>query len=318
MAARTFEVNHVLSSGLVSSTIFDHLIERAAAAAPAGVQISRSLRPRRSAAVWHYHRANLEWRLRPHSVATVHHDLFDDREWLGLKYFLPRYREAAVIHCLNSRQQNALADLGVTNTRVIPHGVDRRVFPAPPQPRRLPGKRLRLGIFSRRYSSGIKGEFLFEPLLENLDPRRIAFVLVGEERGHEAALARARGFSADHWERLPYRLMSEAYERIDALLILSQFEGGPACLPEALGGGVPVFCTAAGMCPDFVDDAVNGIFLTGEPRRDGARIMALLDDDARGMAALNHGAFAAAAAILSWDDVMAEWHALYRAAIGAG
>ena len=316
MTVRTLEVNHVLSSGLVSSTIFDHLIDRVAAAAPSGVDVSRSLRPRRSAQVWHYHRANLEWRLRPRSVATVHHDLSDDREWLGLEYFLPRYREATVVHCLNTTQQNALAAYGVTSARIIPHGVDRRIFPAPQRPRRFGGERLRLGVFSRRYSSGIKGEFLFEPLLENLDPHRVSFVLVGEERGHEAGLARERGFLAEHWERLPYRLMGDAYERIDALLILSQFEGGPASLPEALGSGVPVFCTPVGMCPDFVDDGVNGIFLTGEPRRDGARIMALLDGEARGMTALNRGAFAAATAIPSWDKVMAEWHELYRAAAG--
>jgi glycosyltransferase involved in cell wall biosynthesis len=312
MAGSTFHINHVLSSGLVTSTIFDHLIGRAAAAAPPGVLVTKSQRPDRHARVWHYHRANLEWRLRPRSVVTVHHDLTDDRQWLGLKYFLPRYREAAVIHVLNTSQQAMLARHGVSHVQVIPHGVDRRVFPIPQRPRQASGDRLRLGIFSRRYVSGIKGEYLFEPLLAGLDPRRVSFVLVGEERGHEAELARARGFTANHWERLPYRLMSEVYARTDALLILSQFEGGPACLPEALGSGVPVFCTPVGMCPDFVRDGANGIFLTGRPAQDGARIMALLDDHGRGMAALNDGAFAAAGAIASWEDVMTSWHALYR------
>src|SRR6185437_6469641 len=109
------------SSGLVGSTIFDHLIDRAAAAAPCGVKVTRSQRPDRGADVWHYHRPNLEWRLRPRSVVSVHHDPADDRQWLGLKFFLPRYREAAVVHCLNTGQSRVLAEHGIDQLRVIPH-----------------------------------------------------------------------------------------------------------------------------------------------------------------------------------------------------
>ena len=317
MPARTLHINHVLSTGSVSSTIFDHLIDRAAAAAPPGVRVSRSQRPDRGADIWHYHRPNLEGRLRPRSVVTVHHDPHDDRAWLGLKYCLPRYREAAIVHCLNTTQRAVLQERGVARVRVIPHGVDRRVFPLPAVPRRLHGDRLRLGIFSRRYASGVKGEYLFEALLAQLDPRRVSFVLVGKERGHEARIARAHGFEADFWEHLPYRLMAEVYQKIDALLILSQFEGGPACLPEALGSGVPVLCTPVGMCRDFVRDGSNGIFLGGRPGPDGARIMALLDDHGRAMVPLNEGAHGSAGAVPSWDEVMAEWHRLYAAAVAA-
>lgn len=310
-------INHVLSSALVGSTIFDHLINRAAAAAPTGVRVRSSLRPDRKASVWHYHRPNLEWRLRPRSVVTVHHDLHDPRHWLALKYFLPRYREAAIVHCLNTMQQRELAEHRIAHVRVIPHGVDRRVFPLPTEPRAWPGQRLRLGFFSRRYPSGYKGEQRFDALLAQLDPDRVSFVMVGAGRGHEAAVARARGFAVDCWEHLPYRLMGEVYSRIDALLILSQVEGGPASLPEALGAGVPVICTRAGMCVDFVRDGVNGCFISGETAVDGPQIMSLLDDGGRPIAALNRGAFASAAAIPSWESVMAEWHDLARSAVAA-
>ncbi len=309
---RVFHINHVLSTGLLASTIFDHLIERAAAAAPGGTRVTRSERPDRHADVWHYHRPNLERRLKPRSIVTIHHDLHDDRGWLGLKYSLPRYREAQAIHCLNTSQQVVLTQHGLSHACVVPHGVDRRIFPLPEQPRRPTGDGLRLGFFSRRYNLGIKGEYLFQALLARLDPRRVSFVLVGEGRGHEAKFARARGFKADHWERLPYRLMAEIYARIDALLILSAFEGGPACLPEALGSGVPVICTPVGMCPDLVHDGANGLLLTGRSDLDGARIMALLDDNGSAIAELSRGAFASAAGIPPWEDVMSEWHRLYR------
>jgi glycosyltransferase involved in cell wall biosynthesis len=316
-AAATLHVNHVLSTALVESAIFEHLIDRAAAAAPAGVRVSRSQRPRSGADAWHYHRPHLEWRLERRSVVTVHHDLSDDRRWLGLKYCLPRCREAVVVHCLNTTQQRVLRSHGVTQARVIPHGVDRRVLPLPRQPRRLADDRLRLGILSRRYASGVKGEELFEALLAELDPRRVSFVLVGGERAHEAGSARAHGFTATCWERLPYRLMGEVYANIDALLILSRFEGGPASLPEALGCGVPVISTRVGMCVDFLSDGTNGMFLTGRAADDGARIMALLDGHGRGIDALNRGAFVAAAAVPSWESVIGRWFELY-AAVAAG
>ena len=317
MRQSSFYINHVLSSALIGSTIFDHLIDRAAAVAPPGVRVASSLRPDRQASVWHYHRPNLEWRLRPRSVVSVHHDLSDDRPWLAFEYFLPRYREAAVIHCLNTTQQRVLAERGIAHARVIPHGVDRRVFPVPTEPRQWPGDRLRLGFFSRRYPSGYKGEHRFDSLLAQLDPRRVSLVLVGAGRRHEAQIARARGFVVDCWERLPYRLMAEVYARIDALLIMSRIEGGPASLPEALGAGVPVICTRAGMCPDFVRDGVNGIFLSGLPALDGQQIMSLLDDHGCRLATLNRGAFEAAAAIPSWESVMAEWYELSRSAAAA-
>jgi hypothetical protein len=65
------------------------------------------------------------------------------------------------------------------------------------------------------------------------------------------------------------------------------------------------------MCVDFVREGTNGIFLNGQARADGETIMALLDDQASGMAALDQGAFASAAEIPSWDEVMTKWHQLY-------
>jgi glycosyltransferase involved in cell wall biosynthesis len=315
---KPLHVNHVLSTGLLTSRIFADLIGRAAAAAPPAARITLSDRPDRRADVWHYHRANLEWRLLPRSVVTVHHDLRDDRAWLSLRSFLARYREAFAVHCLNTTQAAILVEHGVTYVHVIPHGIDRRVLPLPREPRPASGGRLRLGICSRRYPSGIKGEDRFAAMLTHLDPARVSFVLVGEGRSPDAREARERGFDVAHWERLPYPLMAEIYQRIDALLILSSFEGGPASLPEALGSGVPVLCTPVGMCPDFVRDGANGLFLTGGAAADGERIMALLDAGGRGMSTLNEGAFAAASAIPSWEDVMARWHLLYRNAALSG
>lgn len=310
-------VDHVLSTRLLTSNIFSDLIDRAAAAAPPRRLVTRSYRPRRRADIWHYHRPNLERRLLRPAVTTVHHDLYDDRGWLRLRYFLPRYREASVVHCLNTGQASVLAEHGIGHSCIIPHGVDRQVFPVPQHPRQWTGGRLRLGIFSRRYAAAVKGEQALEALLQHLDPRRVSFVFVGSGRARDARMARTRGFQAEHRERPPYRLMAELYLTIDALLILSPFEGGPASLPEALGGGVPVLCTPVGMCRDLVRDGENGLLLTGRAPTDGERIMSLLDCDGRSLAGLNNAAFAAAAGIPAWEAVMARWHELYARAVEA-
>jgi glycosyltransferase involved in cell wall biosynthesis len=305
-------IDHVLSTRLLrNSSIFDDLIRRTAIAAPAGTHLTRSFRPSRSADIRHYHRATLERRLLPRSLVTVHHDPREPTPWLALDQVVARCREVPIVHCLNRTQAAMLAAYGVGHVRVIPHGVDREVFPLPECARRWHGGRLRLGLFSRRHPDGVKGEALFEGLLDHLDPERVSFVLVGEGRWREAALARQFGFAAEHWERVPYRLMAQIVAGIDALLIVSRLEGGPASLPEALGNGVPVLATAVGMCPDFIRDGDNGLFLDGEPGRDGARIMGLLDEDGRGIAGLQQGAFASIGEIPAWRDVIARWHLLY-------
>ncbi|WP_395022683.1 glycosyltransferase family 4 protein [Dongia sp.] len=308
-----YQINQVLSTGLLRSAIFDDLIARLVAAAPPHAVVTKSIRPRRGADVFHYHRPNLERRLRADSVVTVHHDLREVEPWLDLRSFLPRYREAKVVHCLNTMQQAFLAEHGIQQVRVIPHGVDRRFLPLPDAPRRLAAGRLRLGLFSRRYARGVKGEALFEALLDHLDADRVSFLLVGEERWRDAELARAKGFAAECYERPPYRLIDALVGSIDALLILSRYEGGPASLPEALGSGVPVLATPVGMVPDFVQDGRNGLILTGDATLDGARIMALLDEsdaDSR-YGRLADGAFHAAPAIPGWDDVMRRWLEMY-------
>jgi glycosyltransferase involved in cell wall biosynthesis len=310
-------INHVLSTWWLSSRIFADLIRRDTSLAAPGMAVTSSVRPKRGADVHHYHRPNLENRLRPTSVATVHHDLRETARWLALPRFLARYREARLVHCLNRTQQAILHEHDIAHTELIPHGVDRIVFPVPQRPRLpVPGK-LRLGFISRRYDRGVKGEALLEALLHHLDPARVSFVFVGRGRWREARIARGHGFRAESYERLPYRLLGEVYRRIDALLILSEFEGGPASLPEALGSGVPVIATAVGMCADLVEDNCNGLLLRASAAIEAERIMSLLDDGATSLARLMRGAFATAPSIQSWEAVLALWRNLHaRAAEG--
>ncbi len=308
----SYQINHVLSTALMRSIIFGEIVRRLADRAPPGSEVSLTTRPDPAARVHHYHRPNLERRLAPRSLVTVHHDLDDDEPWLRLSTFLPRYREATRVHCVNRTQQVRLREQGIGHTVVIPHGVERAVFPVPGRRRWPRDGRLRLGIFSRRHEGGVKGEAFLDALADNLDPARVSFLLVGEGRWREAESLRAKDFEARSYERVPYRLFGALYAGVDALLVVSQFEGGPACVPEALGAGIPVICTPVGLCPETVSEGVNGLFLTRRPQEDGARIMALLEGSGAGLAALMEGAFAGAAQVPSWDEVAAQYFELYR------
>ncbi len=165
--------------------------------------------------------------------------------------------------CLNIGQRNLLAEHGISRIEVIPHGIDRKVFPVPPasRPVRTEGP-VRLGLVSRRYR-GIKGETRLEELFQHLD--RASFCLrLRWLRPVGGCRARAgRRVCRPAMEALPYPLFGRLYEAMDVLLVLSDFEGGPACLPEALGAGVPVASRPVGMVPEWLRDGDNGLILEG-------------------------------------------------------
>ncbi|MGB0571051.1 MAG: glycosyltransferase family 4 protein [Alphaproteobacteria bacterium] len=311
-------VNHVLSTGLLDSIIFDDIIMRLASRAGARFEFHRSVSPLPKMDVYHYHRANRESRLKHPAVVTVHHDPDDPYFWLRLRRFLPRWREADVVICINNAHQRRLQAEGIQNTMVIPHGVDRSVLPVPGEPRRRrPGEPLRLGIVSRRHKRGFKGEDRMHALFDRLNPEHFAFTIVGADRDTEAVAAHRKGFEVSFHPRLPYGLFGALYGRIDMLVILSYWEAGPACLPEALGSGIPVATTGVGMAYDLVQDGINGILLTGDADCDAATLSDLAEstDD---MGRLMDGAFATAGEIPSWDAIIARHFEVYRALAEGG
>jgi len=305
-------INHVLSSD-ISSTIFDDLLFRITVSAPHDICIRVSKRPLPGQALYHFHRPHLELRLPRNAVTTVHHDLADTDHWHRFEKFQPRYRQAAVNICLNTGQQEFLATHGISNAVVIPHGYDPTVFDAVERPKHHDGARpVVIGIVSRRYPRRFKGEGQLYDLLKHLPKGRFSFLFVGRGRWQDMKVARAFGFDAACYDGLPYSLFGEIYRRIDLLLIMSLFEGGPACLPEALGSGTPVIATPVGMAVDMIRPGENGLILTGDGAADAARISGLLENGGRGLNVLFEGAAAGAGDTPTWDETIARLFDLYR------
>lgn len=305
-------VNHVLSNDTVSG-IFDAIFGYFSKYSADDVRFEVSVRPIDAADVHHFHRPHLERRLPKRSVVTVHHDLFDPDPWLALDKFLPRYEESACVVCLNHGQRRFLDERGLRRLAVIPHGYNDEVLvPKRRNPRELDARgRVTLGFFSKYYDRRFKGEAYFHDLVKRLDPARFRFVLVGERRQVTGEALATLGFDVRVYERLPYRLFQAAYESIDYLLMCSNFEGGPANLPEAMATHTPIIATPVGFAPDYLVDGENALMLSGDPDLDGRRVTELAEGGALAQALDSH-APALRRAIPTWREVVARYLEVYR------
>lgn len=254
-------INHVMSSGQ-QSKIFDDIMAYFIRHSHHDLQHITSVNPRDGALVRHYHRPHLEEVLIKPCVVTVHHDLAEPDNWLAIEKFIPRYKEANVVICLNSVQKEILASQGIDNTVVIPHGYNEEyIKPNLNAPRHWNGK-VQIGLFSRRYPRKVKGEAYLLELMKRLDPAQFSFVLAGADRLITAGYLQSMGFETLCFEHAPYPVMADACQIIDVLLMVSRYEGGPANIPEAVAAGVPVYCNPVGMAKDFIVDDVNGRHLS--------------------------------------------------------
>jgi glycosyltransferase involved in cell wall biosynthesis len=311
-------VNHVLSSDAYSSiftAIFDYFREYA----PAGTRVEVSVAPLPDADIHHYHRAHLEQGLSGSAVVTMHHDPADPDPWLAFEQFLPRYREARLVVCLNSGQQRFLAGYEIHHTVVIPHGYNHRILRARPRgPRagREDGK-VTLGLVSKFYERRVKGEAYLHDLVKRLSPRHFCFLLVGERRLVTAERLAALGYEVRVYEHLPYRLFQNLYESMDYLLMCSAFEGGPANIPEAMATCTPVLATPVGLAPDFIEDGVNGLILKRDPDIDAERITRLADPEDALTSAIEAGSRERATRISTWQDVVDRHFDAYRTHVAA-
>lgn len=263
-------INHVMSNDVQSGIFFDILryFERYR---PNDSHIVVSKGPVDGADIYHYHRPHLEKELKGNSVCTVHHDLSDTDNWLAYENFDPLYRQASKIICLNSNQRKFLNKRGIKKTELIPHGYNSEIFSLLDNVS-IEKEKITLGLVSKRYGRKVKGEEHLYEIVKRLDPTKFSFLLVGEGRSKDASYIKDLGFEVRVYEYLPYKLFGSLYEEINALLMLSLYEGGPANIPEAIVSGTPIIGMNVGMVSDYVKDRENGVLLTGDADVDALKI----------------------------------------------
>lgn len=278
MLLRKYTINHVMSKD-IDSGIFTAILQYFRENSPEWVNNIESVEPIKDADIYHYHRPHLENKLKKNSVCTVHHDLDDPDIWHARQRFIPRYNESSAVIALNQTQKKILVnEEGIKEEKIFvaPHGYNNRIL----SPIKKNNKRkFTLGIASRRYGRRVKGEAYLSDLIKRLDPDLVKFLLVGQDRSIDAVDIRRYGFDVEVFERLPYRLFQGFYSEIDALLMCSSHEGGPANIPEALATGTPVFSSPVGMSLDFIKHGVNGLLLSLDPDQDANLIMKYAIDE---------------------------------------
>ncbi|MGL4562150.1 MAG: glycosyltransferase [Brevinema sp.] len=254
-------INHVMSTDQ-KSKIFDDILDYFKEYSHHNMQHIETVKPEEGALIRHYHRPQVEKSLISPCLVTVHHDLNETDEWLSIERFLPRYKEADIIVCLNTIQKEILKSHEVYNTVVIPHGYNTKyIKPNLNTPRHWNGK-IQIGIVSRRYPRKVKGEAYMLELIKRLDPKYFSFILIGTDRIITSKYLQKMGFETLCFENAPYPIIANAYQIIDILLMTSRYEGGPANIPEAVAAAVPIYCNPIGMAKDLVLDNVNGRHLS--------------------------------------------------------
>lgn len=298
-------------SNTVSSGIFNAIIGYFKKYLPDNTELFVTQYPIENADIYHYHRPNLETKLLPNSVVTVHHDLEDTDPWFSAFEFIDKYHQADRIVCLNTLQKNFLLQMeSLENTVVIPHGINEQLFK--PYKRSYLNGKLTLGIVSKCYGRRVKGEAFLSELYKRLNVDSIAFCFVGEGRTKDMLDAQEYGFEAVSYEKLPYRMYAQLYRSIDILLVPSLFEGGPANIPEAIYTRTPIVGRKIAMMVDMVEESRNGYFLTGDSD---------IDADLLNRLSFNHDGIynklidsvnSYAPTIMTWREVVEQHFKLYE------
>ena len=227
-----------------------------------------------------YHRPHLETALTKPCACVIHHDLQDATSDFNLAKNLSVFAQSDLLFCLNNTQARQLKASGLNQCRVIPHGYHENLNTVRQnRTSKLTAERSppwTLGIFSRRYPSLVKGEAFLYELLNHLSTAHFKFLLIGQDRDKDAAYLRRLGFEATHLPDANYDAIVESYKDLDALLVLSVAEGGPASAPESLAAGVPLFARPVGMIADIPAESGNVLTLTDDPVADAKAIEAYL------------------------------------------
>ena len=91
----------------------------------------------------------------------------------------------------------------------------------------------------------------------------------------------------------------------------SNYEGGPANLPEAIASGTPMLCTKVGMAVDLVLEGVNGYLLSGNVEQDLPLFERLAVNDQGIVEKLFNSSVQQRTAI-TWEQVIEQYIEVYR------
>ena len=164
---------------------------------------------------------------------------------------------------------------------VVGNGIDLDAFRGP-QRRGLRGAGARLLCVARLAPA--KNHALLLQTVARLreSGRDVSLTLVGDGPLRGALEERARELGISERVRFAGRRTDTAafYRDCDLFVLLSDYEGMPMSIIEAMASGLPVVATRAGGVAELVDDGVNGALVEADAAAAAGAIAAICDDPA--------------------------------------
>ncbi len=201
------------------------------------------------------------------SQCTLHFDPLDLYQKHDFKLLMEKLALFSSVICLNESQKNILSDY-IENPVVIEHGLDKDVEWNIEKTNKNKSGRISIGIVSKRYSDGRKGERYLLKLASKLDIKKFDFIFVGSGWRSLALQLMVMGFVVAIKGKEKYINFPSLYRNIDVIYIGSLFEGGPACLQEAVGSRTWLFSNMVGVLQDYVIDGLSGEVITFDIDKD--------------------------------------------------
>ena len=181
----------------------------------------------------------------------------------------------------------------------IPHGYDDLLTL---RGHKKPHTTFNIAFICRYYKDGRKGEaYLFE--LFNTLPDNIRLFLIGRDWpiGIEQKCKRIKTINPRS-----YQDIIRLYSIIDMVIITSPYEGGPACLPEALAAGCIVYSSRCGMAEDILDEE---FILDYDLKSDQKKILNAINSFKKTRDLDN------TSRLITWDAVSQKYNNLYQSMV---
>jgi glycosyltransferase involved in cell wall biosynthesis len=208
------------------------------------------------------------------AITRVHnHDLYESRFWPPFQPWVSLYRQVDAVVPVSAHGQAHLATHGVEPARLRLHrlGIDDAVPSAGPS--RDGVLRIVSCSFVMRWKRVPRIAAALVALARRHAGRTVRWTHFGDGPDMPAVTSVLQEAPANLEVRMPGRVDNGhvrahyGSEPVDAFLMLSEMEGLPVSIQEALAAGVPIVATAVGGIPEAVGDD-DGVLLRADPTVD--------------------------------------------------
>ncbi len=245
----------------------------------------------------------------------------DDRDYYEQVYRLGRYCNAVI--CVSELLRDRVAELNPVigeRTHVIHNSSVREADVAGRRGGRA--KKMRL-VYSGRLVQYQKRILDFVDLAQALDRKEVPYeiTLIGTFSAHDGTREEFERLAASHLAdgriRLPGRMRREEIMRAltgqDFFVLLSDFEGFPLALVEAMAGGcVPVTAESPSGIPEIITSGQNGYIVDGRDYDAWATLLSELWQNPRAQLRLSRNARATIRERFTVERIGAQFDELFR------